>query len=379
MNEIRVLLVYKSAEWIRCHVLPSFARLKVTLDTLDLGHDVGTGAQSPKSLVHGAIIKTSYDLIFLIEGNDALVDCDDLRLAKTRGCVVVNFLVDVPQEWWIARQIASYCDLILVAQKENALRLKRAGNRVLFFPFAVDKEFALRAQRRTSGPATAEPCPIFIGSAHSRWRWRFLRMLDSLQIPVRVYGGGWNEAAIESGSGRRLSPIADFGMGHLLDRIGGGGLPGLIGGVVNRSIPSPRGRFNNVSFEGFLSEDQLGPRLAESSINLSTSVQGSGYLVGNPKRQFKLRDMEFPCFDCGYLTEPNPETVELLGDAVCYYGSEADLRFHLKESIRNPAAYRALAKQASSIILKQHTWESRFDLLEAELAMGAFKDYARVE
>ena len=376
MNQIKVLLVYKSAEWIRCHVLPSFSRLKVALDTLDLGHG---RHETAKSLFRTAINNNAYDLLFMIEANDALVDCEDLRLAKKRGCIVVNFLVDVPQEWWIARKIASYCDLILVAQKENALRLKRAGNKVLFFPFAVDKGFALRAQSQNGKPSKGESCPVFIGSAHSRWRWHFLRQLNSLQIPVRVYGGGWNQAEKSSASGNRSSPFAHFGMSHLLDRISGGGFPALVGGVVHRSIPLPSSHFKNVSFQGFLSQDQLGPTLAESSINISTSVQGSGYLVGSPKTQFKLRDIEFPCFNCGYLTEPTPETLDLLGNSVCYYRSKADLEFHLKDLSKNPDAYGALAKKSSGIILKEHTWDSRFDLLESELKIGAFKDYGHVE
>ena len=74
----------------------------------------------------------------------------------------------------------------------------------------------------------------------------------------------------------------------------------------------PKINFKNTNFIGFLDDALMYQSVRRAAVNVSTSVHGSGYLIGYPKRQFKLRDIEFPCLGTPFLTDGSPELCEVL-------------------------------------------------------------------
>ena len=192
---MKILLIYKKAPWIDAHVIPSFRALPVQVDCLDL-RDRGDiyPSLSPAVQMSAAISKGGgYDLIFMLEVTDDIACLRALSGARRNGSIICNYLVDVPQDWWRSIDVARVCNVVLVAQKENANRLKRAENQVIYFPFAVSEQFirATCPEIPNHTSSAIRQRAVFVGSAHSRWRWRLLAELDKAEIPIDVVGPGW--------------------------------------------------------------------------------------------------------------------------------------------------------------------------------------------
>lgn len=364
---MRILLIYKRAPWIERHVITSFRTLNAKLECLDLrGGDARRQDESPTNSMRGRILSgDGFDLIFMVEGTDESVDLDALSRARRNGTIICNFLVDVPQEWWRSKDVARVCNVVLVAQKENALRLKRATNEIVYFPFAVSDEFLREAYSAVEDEFVEEnrDGAIFMGSAHSRWRWQFLARLDKAGIPLDVVGNGWLAESNEADVRGHIARLLRLSAGHHFERMRGtGGLSAVIGGVVNQFAPIPQIPFKNVRFHGFLDDAALKVILRKAAVNVSTSVHGSGYLVGRPKRQFKLRDIELPCYDVPLLTDPAPELKEIFENEkhVLFYDSWQELVALTRRACRFPDQYRDLSSAARTLVKRDHTWTSRF-------------------
>jgi hypothetical protein len=366
---MRILLAYKRAPWIERHIVTSFRALNQQLDCLDLR--VGVDARPTESSANWTRPPTfpaeGYDLIFMVEASDDIVDLEALSRARRNGTIICNYLADVPQDWWRSLDVSRVCSVVLVAQKENATRLKRATNEIIYFPFAVSEEFLCATSLDSQDGSSLEERPksaVFIGSAHSRWRWRFLSELDKAEVPFDVVGDGWLGKSSEHKDVRYIGTLLKrYSAGHHLQRLcGSGGPSAVIGGLVNTLARMPRTTFKNARFHNFLDETALGILLRQAAVNVSTSVHGSGYLVGRPKRQFKLRDIEFPCFAVPFLTNPAPELKEIFepGKQVLFYDSWQELIALTRNACQFPSQYRNLSIAARTLIKRNHTWTSRF-------------------
>jgi Glycosyl transferases group 1 len=379
---VRVLLIYKSAPWIETHVIPTFYALPAHVDFHDIRGRNNLGASMPPAHRMAAAISRDggYDLIFMIEGTDDSACLDALSRARRNGSIICNYLVDVPQEWWKSIDIAGVCNFVLVAQKENANRLKRVENEVIYFPFAVSEQFI-----RTTCPQMPDHTlsairhrAVFLGSAHSRWRWKLLSELDKAEVPIDVIGQGWLSGVEVSrrrpGFQRIATLLSQFSARHQIERLcGSGGWSAVAGGFIHNFVPMPKSSFKNVYFHGFLEQAAMNQFVRYAAVNISTSVHGSGYLVGCPKRQFKLRDIEAPCLDSPFLTDGSPELVELLepGRHFVQYNDKQELIKLARDACRFPDRYRDFARKAREQIMRRHTWTVRLaeltDMINLEL------------
>ncbi len=377
---MRILLIYKRAPSYERHVIPSFRALNAQLHCLDLRGGVGAQRDAPpaNSMRDEILSGDGFDLIFLVEGTDESVDLDALSRARRNGTIICNLLVDVPQEWWKSMDVARICNVVLVTQKENSLRLKRVTNEIVYFPFAVSEEFLRETCSGVQNKSVEESreSALFMGSAHSRIRWQFLATLDKAGIPLDVVGDGWstysnnNEHYPRNHIGRLLKL---YSAGHHFERLRGtGGLSASVGGLINRLLPIPQKQFKNARLHGFLDDAALKVLCRKVAVNVSTSIQGSGYLVGRPKRQFKLRDIEFPCYEVPLLTDPTPELKEIFenGKHVLFYDSWRELVALTRDACRFPDQYRDLSNAARILIKRDHTWTSRFRELSTIINMN---------
>lgn len=373
---MRVLLIYKGAPWVETHVVPSFRALSAHVDFLELRGGTGVRASMPPaSRMAAAISKDGgYDLIFMLEGTDESASLDALSRARRNGSIICNYLVDVPQDWWKSIDIARVCNVVLVAQKENANRLKRAENQVTYFPFAVSEQFIRATCPQVPDRTSSEirQCAVFLGSAHSRWRWRFLAQLDKADVPVDVVGQGWvsglDVTQRRSGIHRIRTLLSQFSSRHQFERLcGSGGWSAIAGGLVHNFVPMPKKTSKNINFHGFLEEAAMNQLVRTAAVNVSTSVHGSGYLVGCPKRQFKLRDIEAPCLGAPFLTDGTPELVELLepGTHFIQYSNEQELIKLTRDACRFPDRYRDFPRKAYEEIKRRHTWTIRLEELSS--------------
>src|SRR5260370_14357428 len=121
------------------------------------------------------------------------------------------------------------CNFVLVEQKENANRLKRVENRVIYFPFAVSEQFIRSTCPKVSVHTSSaiRQRAVFLGSAHSRWRWKFLAELDKAEVPVDVIGQGWLSGLDVSrrrpGFHRIATLLSQFSARHQIERLCGSG------------------------------------------------------------------------------------------------------------------------------------------------------------
>ena len=313
-----------------------------------------------------------YDLIFLLEGTDDSASLNALSRARRNGSIICNYLVDVPQDWWRSIDVARVCNFVLVAQRENANRLKRTENQVIFFPFAVGDQFIAANHPSDETSSVLKPSAVFLGSAHSRWRWIFLTELDKAEVPVDVIGQGWSPgfdiSQRRSGLHRIRDLLSQFSTRHQIERLrGAGGWAAVAGGFIHNFAPMHKYTFRNINFHGFLEQFSMNKLIQSSAVNVSTSVHGSGYLVGRPQRQFKLRDVEAPCLGAPFLTDGTPELIELLepGTHFLRYNNEAEMISIMREVCQFPDRYRDLPRRARDHIRRRHTWMVRLKELSS--------------
>jgi hypothetical protein len=227
----------------------------------------------------------------------------------------------------------------------------------------VDEAFAQEGLARAATPVAAEALgrPLFTGSAHSRWRKHFVGRLDQMGVELDVVGGGWTVASWDSrGSGVDLQ--AHSWRRHL-ERLRGSGLSPMVGGALNRLLPDRPRRHRNVRFRGFLGHDDMMDAAARTVAHVSTSVHGSGYLVGQPRRQIKLRDVEFLCLGAPYLTDVGEEVRAFAPDTdlIVPYRNLWEAPELIRELIADPMARRATGPAQAAHMLEHHTWRRRLE------------------
>lgn len=355
---MRILLIFKEASWIETHIIPSFLKLDAKIELFNMRHAF-RGTPEHQELRSKILDKEGYDLIFIVEGDDSRLDADCLRACRKAGTKIVNYLVDVPQDWWRSIEVCEECDFVLVAQTTNSERLKCEGNQVDYFPFAVSDDFlatSISVADKTWKTVTSKDRCLFVGSAHSRWRWKFLRDLDKAGIVLDVIGPGWTGGSREVPN--KSGTMSRYSARHHVERILGSGPSPIVGGLINALLPVPSQKlFKNISVRGFLPMEDVQREICSASCIVSTSVHGSGYLVGATKRQVKLRDIEMACMGTPYITDM---TSELLGEGYPFlYKNINELR-DVIEKIRNDVdKCRISACTIQAKIQKSDTWSTR--------------------
>ena len=368
-----ILLAVYNAPWIKTHIIEPFRTLNADLTIINLrGINPLEGAFNKES--QAVMTKERfYDLIFVVEGRDKDIEMETLKRFKNSGAVLINYLVDTPQDWWRSIKISQIFDYVLSAQTENCQRLKNKYNEVLFFPFAISDEFfhKIRPPKEEDYLANARNPITFLGSAHSRWRWHFVNQLSRIAEPLTVVGSGWNgksrngeqASTIQSSVKRLLKKMEEHGgisFRSQWTRIWGGEASAVLGGIINAVSQQSFAPLENVQLPGFLNDDELNELLLQSAAIVSTSMHGSGYLAGHPRMQFKLRDIELSAYGIPHLVNRTPDTIMCLGDDAFYYHGFDELRSCLNMVRNDPKLAYQRAKVVRTIIQNNHLWSNRF-------------------
>lgn len=368
---MNICLIYKRAGWVSDHILPSFAKLAHSVSSLDIR---GMSLECSDSAIRNAIYQSKPDIIFMLEVFDIDVLPSTLAEARRAGARVLNYLVDTPQDWWKSIDIAEECDFILSAQTYRSEFLRRHGNRVELFPFSVSDQFAasaLAATKQFEGRPLSERV-LFIGSAHSRWRREFVGQLIDQQRPLDIVGAGWTAPTPAGVEDRSMG--STYGLAHHLERLRGAGFAPFVGAALHRALPLPVLPVGDFEIHGRLDTSVLQEIASRAKAQISTAVHGSGYLVGRPERQSKLRDVEMLCFGRPYITDA-PVKDDFLDQKfpIISYQTTAEIPHILAEIENNPNNYSAMAKSGIDFIFNNHTWKQRFAYL-SELLQCKF-DY----
>jgi hypothetical protein len=374
---MRVLAVTDAERWFNHHVIGSL---------VDQGHHVevftcGAGAgdfygrarhqerlsKNQALLDHAKhmLSEGGLDLIFCFVYDDFLT-VEYARKLERLGVPMVNYNVDMANQWYRQIRIAPYFTTMLCAQRINMDSMARYG-RVLYFPMAARPPIMeVHSDFVPSAPVT------FVGSPMD-YRIRVLARVQQSGIPLAIYGNLWNEGRVlrvRSGAAKTISDIYHYIWPRLRTE-GWRPLSRTLTKRFRRERPGSPESLSSTSKHGPVPDAALDDLFRNSKVNL-----GITRMIGeDPDRpgvnQVKLRDFEVPFAGGFYLVEEAEDHAELfkIGSEIETWHNPDELidkiRYYSKHEGRRVAVAEAGRKRA----LAEHTWNSRFDFLFRTLGL----------
>jgi len=310
------------------------------------------------------------DLIFCYVYDDFLLPRSAAALAAL-GIPMVNFNVDMVNQWYRQIRTSRYFTLVLCAQRMNMDNLARHGARVLYFPMAARPPQSLAGSEAASQPAA----PVTFVGTPMPYRSRVLRQLHDAGVPLAVYGKYWREhrqAEPERHSEKTCSDLWHYGW----PRLRAEGPRGLLRSLGQRftprqAAPEQSDTLPEGLLHGFVPESAMGALFAHSRINL-----GFTRMIGDdPQRpgvnQVKLRDFEVPMAGGFYLVEEAPDYAQLFtpGVEVETWRNPGELLDKIRYYLAHEEARVAIATAGRQRARRDHAWQQRFAMLFEQLGL----------
>jgi len=245
------------------------------------------------------------DWIFVYASGVEITGAILRRITEQLGIPIVGMCLDDKQSWTGPRMdgtrfgqidLAADFDLSWTSARVASQWYAAEGGRAIYLPEGFD-------QRSYRPLAIARDLPVsFIGGAYG-FRRSLVRYLRSCDIPLHVFGPGWNTRCVWSDEQIQ---------------------------IINRSVI-------NLGFGGIGYSEQL------------TNV--------------KTRDFEIPGTGGGmYLTTYNPDLAQHfhVGEEIICYHSREELVELVHYYLRHPDEARQIAARARERCLKEHRWLHRY-------------------
>ncbi|MBI3675207.1 MAG: glycosyltransferase family 1 protein [Proteobacteria bacterium] len=382
---MRILTVVESPSWVEHHVVGSLVRLGHDVKQFSYGSSVGEyygrarrDCREKKNQALVDLVRTlkragGLDLIFCYVYDDFLT-VEHARQLAALGIPMVNYNVDMLNQWYRQIRTARFFTRVLCAQRINMDNLARYGATVVHFPMAAPppRPGANAGDFRPSAPVT------FLG-APTAYRLRALGALKAHGVPLAVYGKSWDqvrEVGPDYSFEKTISDIRHYAG----PRLRGEGFGSLSDALLSRlkkrrdesSIAQARTILNGVASVGGLSDDAVVSLFRHSSINLGfTRMAGDD--PGKPgKTQIKLRDFEVPMAGGFYLVEEAPGYDEhfIPGREVETWRTQAELEDKIRYYLQHEDERTMIAEAGRRRALAQHTWAHRFEMLFRVLSIG---------
>ena len=382
---MRVLAVVESESWIDHHVVGSLRDMGHCVATFFYGPAVGEfyGAARRGQLLtknaellalarRMAVEAAGLDLIFCYVYDDFLLP-ETARELAALGRSMVNFNVDMVNQWYRQTRTARFFTAILCAQRINMSALASHGAKTIYFPMA-----ARDPQRAADGSESDGFCPsapvTFLGTPMPV-RARVLGYLHDAGIPLAIYGKYWregHEASPEYSFEKTVSDLRHYGVARLRHE-GFGALTEAIKSRVRprKSVqPSP---LPATCIHGFLPQRLVPALFARSKINIGFTRM----TVDDPWRsglnQVKLRDFEVPMAGGFYLVEKAPDYRDLfkIGAEVETWVRPEELLDKIRYFLSHESERADVARNGHQRALRDHTWQKRFADLFRTLGLNS--------
>ncbi|BCA54478.1 hypothetical protein W02_16180 [Nitrospira sp. KM1] len=309
------------------------------------------------------------DLMFFIVYDDFLL-LDTARQLRDLNVPMVNYHVDMAFQWYRVIKTAGFFDVVAVAQLTNSEHLRPYNPNIEWLPMAANPQFYFR---QPHGNGQGQCNVSFIGSFNPFRRALLAECVKRGIRPV-VFGNGWKSV---NPSPYRFSWDAHKILHDLrfyaLARWKAEGCESLLG-------PLRRKYARRVSFQELEGADLRGPCdeaslpsiLNQSHVNLGFSDTGwhSGKSVCHSHNlQCRLRDFEVPMAGGLYLVQEAPDHKEYfrLGEEIVTWSDPDEFIEKLQFYSRNEQAAYKVRVAGQKRVLKDHTWQQRFDQLFARL------------
>jgi spore maturation protein CgeB len=377
---LNILVVGEANTWFDRHVTASLR---------DTGHHVsvfhygdGVGEYYPRSrrsvrerknrelLEQAKKLKAEngLDLIFCYVYDDFLLP-EAAAALSALGAPMLNYNVDMTNQWYRQIRTARYFTAILAAQRVHINDLARYGAPVYYFPMAA------RAPTFVAGHSVKIPAPVtFVGTPMSHRIAVFNSLID-VGIPLAIYGKFWTEGLLASPD-RNIEKTFDDILAYGFARLRAEGIGTLWAALLSRFGGDQADRkqkgLDTTLLQGFLPEADVPVVFRDSKINI-----GFTRMIGDdPDRpgitQIKLRDFEVPASGGFYLVEYVPDHADFFvpGREVETWQTVGELIEKIRYYLGHEGERTAIAAAGQRRVLRDHLWTHRFSHLFAKLGVG---------
>lgn len=309
------------------------------------------------------------DLVFCYVYDDFLLT-DHAKALAALDVPMVNFNVDMINQWYRQLRTAKYFTRILCAQRSNMQNLARGGARVMYFPMAASLPTSGSAAEANWRPGA----PVGFVGTPMPYRTRVLSELYKAGIPLAIYGKYWRDrrqAEPIHMAGKTLNDIWHYAWPRL--RAEG---PAVLLRVLRQRL-APATRHEDVCelpesiLHGFVPESAMAALFRDTPINLGiTRLIGADPHVAGIN-QLKLRDFEVPMAGGFYLVENAPDYDQLFkpGIEVETWSNPGELQEKIHYYLEHPAKREAIARAGAERARAEHSWNARFAMLFKELGL----------
>ncbi len=378
---MNILVVGEAGTWFDQHVTASLRDSDHHVSVFHYGDAVGEyysrARRSERERKNRALLRQAkelkaergLDLIFCYVYDDFLAPEIAAEL-KSLGAPMVNYNVDMTNQWYRQTRTAQYFTAMLCAQRAHMDDLASHGAPTHYFPMAARAP----ASSDCGGSETAVAAVTFVGTPMP-YRIAVLSELGAAGVPLAIYGKFWNEGLLASPDHNFEKTLADmYHYGFV--RMRAEGLGAMWSAFVSR-FPNHNytGKPNGIDaslLHGFVPGEKISALFRASKINLGfTRMAGDD--PGRPgATQVKLRDFEVPVSGGFYLVEQAPDYDELFqaGREVETWQTVGELVEKIRYYLDHDSERTAIAAAGQQRALREHLWRHRFADLFARLDIG---------
>lgn len=379
---MNILTVVEGPSWIDHHINDSLRSLGHKVSCYVYGSHVGefypqsrAGERARKNseLLQLArdLAKTGrLDLIFCYVYDDFL-QVDTARALAGIGVAMVNFNVDMVNQWYRQLRTARYFTRMLCAHRTHMQQFTRHGAKPLYFPMAAPLPVPSQYQQEPCWqPAAAV---TFVGTPMP-YRTRVLTDLLQHGVPLAVYGKFWQQqqqASPERSVEKTLNDIRYYGLPRLRAE-GIGSLLQVLRQRWQRTADSAAAETLPSSvLHGFVPAGELNTLFSCSAVNIGFTRMVGDDPARSGSNQMKLRDFEVPMAGGFYLVEQAPDYDQLFkpGVEVETWRTPGELRDKIRYYLEHPAERNAIAAAGAARARADHSWQQRFSTLFEELGL----------